>query len=351
MTIGSSAITTGALTRRAAMLGTAALTAVAAAGGVGTARAADTLAVRLDWSTHGIHAPFFLAVRKGWLKAADLDVSIEDGNGSTTTAQLIGGGQFDIGHAALAPMAIGKAKGLPVISVAGFIRKGDTGVLVPTEKSWTKPADLIGKKVVYTAGSLEGPFVRPFFEKNKVPIDQVSLLNVDASAKVGTYLSGNADAAISTVPFIIPIAAGKRDSSGILFADFGLDLPGFGILVHRDKLKAKGAAIKRFVSVISGAWTYILNGHEQEGADAIRAERPQAQLSAAVLKAQIEAYRPFFRTANTANTPIGVQSPEDWAKTIQDLEEAETIARGTKPTDYFTNDYVDHDLFRKLTGA
>ncbi len=139
--------------------------------------------------------------------------------------------------------------------------------------------------------------------------------------------------------------------SGILFADFGFDLPGFGIVVHRDTLKAKSAAVKRFTSIIAGGWTYILNGHEQEGVDAIRAQRPQAQASAAVLKAQIEAYRPFFHTANTANTPIGLQSDADWAKTIKDLEEADTIPRGTKPSDYFTNDYVDYELFKKLTAV
>ena len=211
------------------------------------------------------------------IKAADLDLSIEEGNGSTTTVQLIGSGQFDLGHAALAPMAIGKAKGLPVISIAGFIRRGDTGVLVPKDNNWTKPSDLIGKKCVYTAGSLEGPFVRPFFERNNVPLDKVSLLNVEASAKVGTYLSGNADAAISTVPFMLPIASGKRDSAG-LFADFGLDLPGFGLIAHRDKLKAKGAAIKRLASVIAATWSISSPAIEQEATAAIRAASPTPSL-------------------------------------------------------------------------
>lgn len=342
--------TTTSLTRRKLMVGTAVLASAAVIGRSRTAGAAEKLSIRLDWSTQGCHAPFFLAIEKGWFKAADLDVSIEDGNGSATTVQLVGGGQFDVGHAALAPMAIGKAKGLPVMSIAGFIRKSDMGVLVPKDKNWSKPADLIGKKVIYTAGSLEGPFVRPFFEKSNVSLDKVTLLNVDATAKIGTYLSGNADAAISTVPFILPIAVGKRDSAGILFADFGLDLPGFGMVVHRNTLKSKGPAIKRLASVVSGAWTYILSGHEKEGADAIRAQRPSAQLSANLMQGQIEAYRSFFHTAATAKTPIGLQSAVDWKKTIADMEEADAIPRGTKATDYFSNDFVDHDYYKKLAG-
>ena len=65
-----------------------ALILAAALSGPAPARAADTITLRLDWSTHGVHAPFFLALQRGWFKAADLDVKIEDGNGSTTTVQL-----------------------------------------------------------------------------------------------------------------------------------------------------------------------------------------------------------------------------------------------------------------------
>src|SRR5258708_4794343 len=121
------------------------------------ARAADPLSVRLDWSPHAMHCSFHLAVEQGWFKKADLDVRIEDGNGSTTTVQIVGGGGFDVGHAALAPMAIGRGAGLPVISVAGVLRTGDMGILVDSKLKVTKLEELQGKKIDYTAGSLEGP--------------------------------------------------------------------------------------------------------------------------------------------------------------------------------------------------
>jgi NitT/TauT family transport system substrate-binding protein len=337
----------GPVSRRSALAGAAALLTV---GPIRSASAADKLTVRLDWSTHGMHAPFFLSIEKGWFKAADLDVSFEDGNGSVTTSQLVGSGQFDIGHAALAPMAIGVSKGLAVISIAGFIRRGDTGILVPKEKHWTRPTDLIGKRIVYTAGSLEGPFIRPFFEKNGVPLDKITLLNVEASAKLSTYFSGDCDAAASTVPWLIPIAEGKRDSDGILFADFGFDLPGYGLVVQVDNLKKKGAALKRFASLISGAWRYILNGHEDEGTSAILVHRPQSPLAAKVLKAQIETYRPFFRTAATKDTPIGLQSEVDWQMTIDEMQKADVMPKGVKPQQIFRNDFVDLSLAQTIIG-
>lgn len=339
-----------ALTRRTLLKqSTIAVTAAAIGGGwVRPASAAEALSVRLDWSTHGMHAPFFLAIERGWFKAADLAVTIEDGNGSTTTVQLVGSGRFDIGHAALAPMAIARAKGFPIVSIAGFIRKGDMGILVPADMHMTKPKDLIGKKIVYTAGSLEGPFVDTFFKQNGVPVDKLRLLNVDASAKVSTYVSGNADAAISTVPFFLPITAAKRPSTGILFADFGLDLPGFGLLAEPSTLKKKGPAVKRFVSLLCAAWTYILDGHQDEAVEAIRKQRPKSPLPAPILKAQIEAYRSYFYTPATKDKAIGLQSEIDWQKTLRDMARAKAIESSAKPDSYFTNDFIDIGYGNKL---
>jgi NitT/TauT family transport system substrate-binding protein len=339
------------VSRRTVVGGAAAALSLAATGRPVRAAPVEKLTVRLNWSPEGMHAPFFLALQKGWFKAADLDVTVEDGNGSVTTVQLVGSGQFDIGHAALASMAIGAAKGLPVTSVAGFIQKSDVGLCVPKDSGWSKPSDLTGKRVCYTAGSLEGPFIKSFFEKNGVPADKINLVNVEGSAKLSTYVNNNVEGVATAVPWFLPILAETRASKGILFADFGLDLPGNGLVVHQDTLKKKGAAIKRFASVMCGAWDYIHNGREDEGVKAIQALRPNAPLSAKVLRAHIDEYRPYFHTKATKDMPIGVQSTADWSKTISDMENVAAIPAGSKPERFFTNDFIDHSFAKTIIKA
>ena len=112
----------------------------------------EPLRVRLDWTPWGVHGAFHLAQQKGWYKQAGLDVSLEDGNGSVTTVQIVGGGDsFDVGHAALASVMIAREKGMPVKAVAVFARQSDIGLLVPADAGITGPAQLKGKKVAYTA--------------------------------------------------------------------------------------------------------------------------------------------------------------------------------------------------------
>src|SRR5689334_11073778 len=184
--------------------------------------AADAVRVRLDWTPWGDQAPFHLAQQSGLFKKYDLDVSIDDGNGSVATVQIVGNGEYDVGFASLAPMAIARSKGLPVKAFAGFVRQNDIGLLVPADGGIKTPADLKGKKIASTAGSLEAPFIDRFLAAGKLTRADVEVLNVDAAAKTGTYIAGRADGAFSSVPFFLPVAKKLRPSISINFADYGL---------------------------------------------------------------------------------------------------------------------------------
>ncbi len=330
----------------------AAFALCASLGSAGPARAADeahTLSVRLEWLPTGYHAPFWLAMEKGWFKKAGLDVAISDGTGSITTVQLVGSGQYDIGHAALAVMAIARSKGMKLRSVADFFRTGDTGLMVPKDSPIAGPKDLKGKTVIYTAGSLEAPFIPAFLAAGGLTENDLHLLNVDANAKVGQYLAGNADGLISAGP-TVALLEKKRPSKLILFADFGLNLPSMGLVASEEALAKKGPAIREFASIVSGAWTYILKGHEDEGIAAVLQSHAAARLDPEIMRANLDVALRFLYTPATKNDPIGVQAASDWAEAIAVMEKAKVIGPGTKPADYFTNDYLDPKIIASIGG-
>jgi len=315
-------------------------------------RAADeahTLSVRLEWLPTGYHAPFWLALEKGWFKDAGIDVTLSDGTGSVTTVQLVGSGQYDIGHAALAVMAIARSKGMKLVSVADFFRTGDTGLMVPKDSPIKGPQDLKGKKIIYTAGSLEAPFIPAFLAAGGLTENDLQLVNIDANAKVGQYLAGDADGLISAGP-TVALLEKKRPSKLILFADYGLNMPSMGLVASEDSLKKKGPAIRAFASVVSGAWTYILKGHEDEGIAAVLHSHEAARLDPELMKANLDVSLRFLSTPATKNEPIGFQAASDWAAAIAVMEKAKVIEPGSKPGDYFTNDYLDPKIIASLGG-
>ena len=308
----------------------------------------EKLKVRLDWTPWGVQAPFHLAQQKGWFKQAGLDVSLEDGNGSVTTIQIVGSGdQFDVGHAALASMMIAREKGLPVKAVAVFAHQSDIGLLAPKESGIKGPKDLKGKKIAYTAGSLEAPFIDAFLGAGGLKRSDVELVNVDASGKIGTYVAGRTDAVFSTIPFVLPSVSQSRPSEAIRFSSYGLNMPSFGIFASEDKLKAKRDAISRFASITAGAWQYIYDGHQDEAVDAIVAQRPQARLDKKVLRGQIDALKDFMSSPESAGQPVGAPVAAEWSAAIRTLSAVGLIKDSHGPAEYFEPNMIKPELFSK----
>lgn len=312
----------------------------------GAAAQGEPLKVRLDWTPWGAHAPIHLAMQKGWFRQAGLDVSVEDGNGSVTTVQLVGAGNFDVGHASLAPMMIARDKGLPVKAIANFARKNDIGLLVPRGGAIHGPKDLAGKKIIFTAGSLEAPFLDTFLAKGGLKREQVELVSVAAAAKVPTYAAKRADGVFSTVPFVLPAVEASRPSDAVLFSDYGLQFPSFGLLASEEKIRTRGAALRKFASIVSGAWEYILHGHEDEAVRAIIAQRPQAKLDPKVLRGQIDALKGYFGSAAAKNLPIGMMADADWLQGIATMASVKLIKKAPS-SQFYTNDLLDRALIKK----
>jgi NitT/TauT family transport system substrate-binding protein len=271
---------------------------------------------------------------------------VQDGNGSASTVQIVGGsGEFDVGHASLATMMVARSKGLPVRAAAVFARQGDIGCFVPKESGIRGPSDLKGKKIVYTAGSLEAPFIDTFLAAGGLRRSDVELVAVDAASKAATYATGRADAALSTIPFFISAVAETRPSNAIRFADYQLEMPGYGFLASEARLASdKREAISRYSSVVAAAWKYIYSGHEEEAVDAIISQRPQARLDRKVLRGQIDALKGFFATPATKDLPIGVIAVPDWDAAVKTLSAAKLVGTEMKGADY-----VDLGLVKPVT--
>jgi NitT/TauT family transport system substrate-binding protein len=315
------------------------------------ARADEQIRVRLDWTPWGDQAPIHFAAHKGLFKKHGLSVSVDDGNGSVSTVQIVGNGEYDVGHASLAPMAISRSKGLPVRAIAGFVQKNDIGLLVPEDSGIKSPADLKGKKIAFTAGSLEAPFIDNFLAAGNLKRSDVELLNVNAAAKVGTYISGQVDGVFSSVPFFLPIVSVKRPSTSVDFADYGLNFPSFGLFATEQTIKNKHDALRKFTSIVSGAWAYIANGHMDEGVQAIIAARPQAKLDPAILHNQIEKLIKYQHTKASADLPFGFMAEADWKEAIDTLKKGGLLDNTVDVGDIYTNELLDKALIQDIKNG
>jgi NitT/TauT family transport system substrate-binding protein len=310
------------------------------------AMAADRVAIATDWSPHGMVGGLLLAKQNGAFAAAGLDVDVIDGKGSTTTVQQVAAGQLDIGFGQLSSMAAAVANGIPVISIMGLIQAGDNGLMVPADSGWKTLHDLKGKRIAVAAGAASTTFFDAFLKAGGTSRADFSIINVDTTALTSTYVSGAADAELTTVAWSKPQVDNVRPSRPILFSDVGLLIPGYGLLVRKDAVEAKADILRRFVEVQQRTWVHIFAGHEQEAIDAIIAQRPGMRLDPGIMLAQLKGFMPLFETPATKGKPMGWQAETDWQNTIRLMHEVGMAKQQLSPADMYTNKFISDQIGR-----
>lgn len=295
--------------------------------------------VRDSWVPGGASSVFYYAYEKKIFERHGLDLTHEDGNGSTVTVQLVATKQAEVGHGDLSAMAIGRGKGMKVVSVGSLMRGTALGIFVPKGSGIKSPKDLEGKEVLYTATSFEGPFMDTILRAGGTSREKVNLVSVDAASKISSYNAGRGMGMVTTIPYGTSSVQKTRPSDVIRFSDYGLVLPSYGLIVHEDTVREKPEMLRRLVAAYFEAWSSIISSPAEVEATgkALAKRRPDAKIDPAQITDYVNLNREFFYTKETSGRPLGWQSEADWSSTIKTMEDAKLLKPGSKPSEYFTN--------------
>ncbi len=150
---------------------------------------------RLNWTLYGEHAPFFVAVDKGFYADEGLDVTILEGSGSGTTVKLVGNDEHELGYADSGTMMRAVNAGVPVKAVAVFLQKSPMSVIFKAENPISSAEELVGKSIAITAGDANSQIFPAVLAKNGIGEDEVSMVVVASpGAKEVTLLEDQVDA-------------------------------------------------------------------------------------------------------------------------------------------------------------
>jgi NitT/TauT family transport system substrate-binding protein len=327
--------------RRNVILGGFALAASGAVWSNSAKAQTENFIAVMDFLPTWKQAAFHLAKVKGWYKSAGLDVEINDGSGSTVTIAQAASGKCDIGLASLSAMAVARGKGSDVISVGEVLAKNDVGMLVDKKLGIRSPKQLAEKqaKIFFETTSYQSLFP-PFFKNLGIDTTQVSLVPMSPASAIGTYVAGQGDAIITTVPYVLPVVDEKRPSDVLLFADYGLPLPSHGLVVKPELLRANPEKYRKFLSVTQRAWTEMWSGDGKEAIDALVDQRPLAKIDASLELKRLNAYRPFAVSDATRGHGALWMAPREWDIATKIMSDADLIPKDSKATNFFTNEFL-----------
>ncbi|MFM9882125.1 MAG: ABC transporter substrate-binding protein [Burkholderiales bacterium] len=296
--------------------------------------------LRTDFRVAGYHAPFALAIERGYYKEQGLDVEIAQGQGSSVTIQTIasGGDLFGIADASTTVIAI-SARGIPVKVVAAYAQSDTQGFAYHPTPGWDGDLNKLRQKVLISStGSSELSIIPGVLASTNMTMDDMQVQLVDVSARVplflqtpGAFLGGYATGDVLRIKAKLPTVG------FVPFSKFGITAYGASLIVTLNTIQKNPELVRKFVSASGRGWS-----------EALKDPEPAVQ-SLTKLFPDVDAH--FMReglkvvlssqlhTPATKGNPIGWTAESDWKSMLDTLEKYSKVKPRPLPN-YYTNEFI-----------
>jgi NitT/TauT family transport system substrate-binding protein len=190
--------------------------------------------ILLDWAWLPYHATFLVAQEKGYYKEAGLDVQLEQGRGSATTALMLSQSGFDMAHLNTTNAAQLISKGGAIKMIGIYQHKTAAAFIgIKGKVKLEGPQSLKGIKIGSTPGGSDGLSLKVFTAANKMKLSDLNVVALDANAKTAALFGGTIDAVSGDSPaFNAYVRATNQQPETLQLSDYGVPLIGFGFAAN-----------------------------------------------------------------------------------------------------------------------
>src|SRR5262249_54846478 len=145
---------------------------------------------QLNFAPGGYHAGFAMALASGYYRDAGLDVTIEPGNGSQITAQLVAAGKADIAYADAAPVMKLISSGAKM-KILATIFQGNPNEVIALKKTGLKSvSDLKGRSIGMPSSGSQPSMFPLLMAANGLKEGDVKIVNMPGDSLVAALMQG-----------------------------------------------------------------------------------------------------------------------------------------------------------------
>ena len=290
-----------------------------------------------DFGFNGRHAYYYVALDKGYYKAAGLDVKIVRGQGSTDAVKQVASGTAQIGFADTSAVIFAKANdGIPVKLVSVIYAKPPHAIYVLKESGITKPKDLEGKKLADTAFSAMPKMFGAYAKAAGIDASKVTWVIAGSDALPGMLSLGRVDG-IGQYTVGEPLlrkTAEPKDIVQLAYSDVGLDYYGSGLVTMESTLQSNPDLVRKFIAAtLHGLKDAMANPKEAgEIMHKYHREVDEGVASAETVK--------VGQLATVADAPLGAIDSARLQRTIDIISAAYALKSTVKASDIFAPGFV-----------
>jgi len=220
----------------------------------------------LDFISLGRHAPWYVALDKGFFAEEGLDVEILPSKGTADAIRGVVTNLAPIGLIDVPSLVAAGGAGADVKIVAGaYVEAPYCVYSLNPGANVTQPSQLEGLKFGSSSASFLPQIWRAFMNMNGLDGSKLEIVNVDAAARVPMLAAGQIDGVdqfLMSGP-AIKRAAPDKEPVCLFAADHGLSLYSNSIGVNKTFLESNPDAVKGFVRAAMKGWQYTM-AHRDE---------------------------------------------------------------------------------------
>ena len=327
----------------------AAIVAIAALDASARAQTPDKFQFRLNWTLYGEHAPFFVALDKGFYKEEGLEVEILEGSGSTTVAQLVSNMTNPVAYVDAATMMRGAGAGMPIKAVGVTLQQSPMAFIYRADAPRpTKIEEIKGSRIAITAGDASLAIFTAFMGKLGMKLDDVNLITVaNPQSKEQAVLNKQADALLGYFMDQGPrmqLQTGVKMGWTRLYDMAGVSTLSSAIIANNDWLKdAKNQVqLRRFLRASQRGWQYAFDNRD-EAAEIFMKHAPAFNKEISLL--EINGTMTILHTEKTKGKPIAWSASDDWKESQNLLEKYAKLKSQPDVNVYFSNEFLSPPPF------
>lgn len=215
----------------------------------------------LDFISLGRHAPWYVALGKGFYKEEGLNVSIIPSKGTADAIRSVVTGIADIGFIDIPSLvASGSAAGNVKIVAVNYQKPPYCVFSLDPGANVTEPKQLANLEFGSSTSSFLPRIVQAFMEMNGVDSKTLKVVNIDGSARVPMLAArkvASVDQFIMSEPAIRRAVTDAKPKC-LFLGDYGLDIYSNSIGTTEEYLTKNPDVVKKFVRASLRGWQYAL---------------------------------------------------------------------------------------------
>jgi NitT/TauT family transport system substrate-binding protein len=299
----------------------------------------------LDWKLQGIHAWYYWAKARGYFTAENLDVTIDQGEGSAATVTRVMSGAYDAGFGdinAIIQNAATKPGETPIM-VYMIYSKAPFALLTRWDGPIKSVKDLEGSKLGSPAGGASFKLLPLLAKQNGIDYSKISITQLSPSLQEQMLLQGQVDSvAIFTATSYMNLVSLKldpdKDFRWMYYSDLGLDLYSNGIMVSPKLVREHPDAVKGLLRAINRSLRETVENPDA-AIDLLATEEP-------LIKKDVErrrllyVYKTLIDTAEARELGIGDVSDAKLKSAISAIATSFELPRVPNPGDIFDRSFL-----------